>query len=111
MTDELKKFQPKITDVENVEGELRFIISGDDDYGFDKSLVNAIRRVLLTDIPTVGFNLYPNGEGNDLTMTVNNSSLHNEMLLHRIALMPLYINPINYMRNHWFSCNIMHGFG
>ena len=81
------------------------LLAGDDDYGFDKSLANAIRRVLLTDIPTVGFNLYQDGEGNDLTMTVNNSSLHNEMLLHsRIALMPLYINPINYMKNHLFMC-------
>lgn len=108
MTDELKKFQPKITDVENVDGELRFVLSGDDSYGFDKSLANAIRRVLLTDIPAVGFNLYPNGENNDLTMTVNNSSLHNEMLLHRIALMPLYINPINYMKNHLFMCKVKH---
>lgn len=108
MTDELKKFQPKITDVENVEGELRFVLSGDDEYGFDKSLANAIRRVLLTDIPTVGFNLSPDGEGNDLVMTVNHSSLHNEMLMHRIALMPLYINPINYMRNHLFMCKVKH---
>lgn len=108
MTDELKKFQPKITDVENVDGELRFVLSGDDSYGFDKSLANAIRRVLLTDIPTVGFNLYSDGEGNDLTMTVNNSSLHNEMLMHRIALMPLYINPINYMKNHLFMCKVKH---
>ena len=108
MTEELKKFQPKITDVENVDGELRFVLSGDDDYGFDKSLANAIRRVLLTDIPAVGFNLYPDGENNDLTMTINNSSLHNEMLLHRIALMPLYINPINYMKNHLFMCKVKH---
>ena len=108
MTDEIKKFQPKITDVELVNGELRFVISGDDDYGFDKSLANAIRRVLLTDIPTVGFNLSPDGVNNDLTMTVNHSSLHNEMLLHRIALMPLYINPINYMKNHLFMCKVKH---
>ena len=108
MTDEIKKFQPKISDVESVDGELRFVLSGDDDYGFDKSLANAIRRVLLTDIPTVGFNLSPDGENNDLKMTVNNSSLHNEMLLHRIALMPLYINPINYMKNHLFMCKVKH---
>jgi len=108
MTEELKKFQPKISEVESVNGELRFVLSGDDSYGFDKSLANAIRRVLLTDIPTVGFNLYSDGENNDLTMTVNNSSLHNEMLLHRIALMPLYINPINYMKNHLFMCKVKH---
>ena len=108
MTDELKKFKPKISDVESVDGELRFVLSGDDKYGFDKSLANALRRILLTDIPTVGFNLSPDGEGNDLVMTVNNSSLHNEMLLHRIALMPLYINPVNYMRNHLFMCKVKH---
>ena len=108
MTEELKKFQPKITDVENVDGELRFVLSGDNKYGFDKSLANAIRRILLTDIPTVGFNLSESGEDNDLTMTVNNSSLHNEMLLHRIALMPLYINPVNYMKNHLFMCKVKH---
>tara|TARA_Y100000389_G_scaffold69040_1_gene65640 strand:- start:3310 stop:4626 length:1317 start_codon:yes stop_codon:yes gene_type:complete len=108
MGDDIKQFKPKITEVESVEGELRFVLSGDDKYGFDKSLANAIRRILLTDIPTVGFKLSPNGEGNDLVMTVNNSSLHNEMLLHRIALMPLYINPVNYMRNHLFMCKVKH---
>ena len=58
MSDDLKVFKPKISDIENTNGELRFNLSGDDDYGFDKSLVNALRRVLLTDIPTVGF-LHP----------------------------------------------------
>ena len=36
------------SDIRIEDGELRFVISGDDDYGFDKSLVNAIRRTLLT---------------------------------------------------------------
>ena len=100
MSDDLKIFKHKISNVESINGELRFVLSGDNDYGFDKSLVNAIRRVLLTDIPTVGFQIYENGENNDIHMIINNSSLHNEMLLHRIALIPLYLNPENYMKNH-----------
>ena len=102
------KFTPKYSDIRVEEGELRFSLSGDDEYGFDKSLVNAIRRTLLTDIPTVGFKLTPMGEGNDLIMVTNNSSLHNEMLTHRISFMPLYINPENYMRNHLFECKVKH---
>jgi hypothetical protein len=105
---ETVKFTPKYSDIRVEDGELRFILSGDDEYGFDKSLVNAIRRTLLTDIPTVGFNLTPTGEGNDLIMVTNKSSLHNEMLLHRISFMPLYIDPENYMRNHLFECKVKH---
>ena len=59
------KFTPKYSDIRIEDGELRFVISGDDDYGFDKSLVNAIRRTLLTDIPTIGFNLTLTGEDNN----------------------------------------------
>ena len=105
---ETMKFTPKYSDIRNEDGELRFVLSGDDDYGFDKSLANAIRRTLLTDIPTVGFKLTPTGENNDLIMVTNKSSLHNEMLTHRISYMPLYINPENYMRNHLFECKIKH---
>lgn len=108
MSESIPTFKPKISNINLEKGELRFIISGDDDYGFDKSLVNAIRRVLLTDIPTIGFNINENGENNDIQMPINNSSLHNEMLIHRIALVPLYINPENYMKNYLFECNVKH---
>jgi len=105
---ETSKFVPSYSDIRVEKGELKFVISGNDEYGFDKSLVNAIRRVLLTDIPTVGFKLFPNGVGNELIMTTNNSSLHNEMLSHRISFMPLYLNPENYMRDHLFECTMVH---
>ena len=107
MTD-VKTFKPTISGIEFVGGELQFIISGDDDYGLDKSLVNALRRILLTDIPRVAFNLTTTDDNNDLTICANNSSIHNEMLSHRIALMPLYIDPHNYMRNHLFECKVTH---
>jgi len=105
---ETNQFTPKYSDIRVEDAELRFVLSGNDEYGFDKSVVNAIRRTLLTDIPTVGFKLYPTGENNDLIMVTNNSSLHNEMLTHRISFMPLYIDPENYMRNHLFECKVKH---
>ena len=102
------KFTPKYSDIRIENGELKFVLEGNNKYGFDKSLVNALRRVLLTDIPTVGFKLTQMGENNDLVMSTNNSSLHNEMLLHRISFMPLYLDPVNYMRNHLFECKMTH---
>ena len=101
MSDDLKVFKPKISNIDSVNNTLNFVLSGDNEYGLDKSLVNAIRRILLTDIPTIGFNLTETGENSDLIMVTNNSSLHNEMLSHRIALIPLYLNPENYMKNHF----------
>tara|TARA_A100001037_G_scaffold306529_1_gene352374 strand:+ start:3691 stop:5007 length:1317 start_codon:yes stop_codon:yes gene_type:complete len=108
MSDISNKFKPSISSVEFNDGELQFILSGDDEYGFDKSLANAIRRTLLTDIPTVGFKINENGENNDINMILNNTSLHNEMLLHRISMIPLYINPENFMKNYLFECKIKH---
>ena len=70
---ETNQFTPKYSDIRVEDAELRFVLSGNDEYGFDKSVVNAIRRTLLTDIPTVGFKLYPNGENNDLIMATNKS--------------------------------------
>ena len=102
------KFKPSFSDIRLEGGELRFVLSGNKEYGLDKSVCNAIRRVLLTDIPTVGFKLSPTGDNNDLIMVTNNSSLHNEMLLHRISFMPLHIDPENYLRNHLFECKIIH---
>ena len=108
MSDDLKVFKPKISNIDSVNNTLNFVLSGDNEYGLDKSLVNAIRRILLTDIPTIGFNLTETGENSDLIMVTNNSSLHNEMLSHRIALIRLYLKPENYMKNHLFECKIKH---
>jgi len=104
----MSEFKPKISNVEQINGELSFLLSGDDDYGFDKSLVNALRRILLTDIPSIAFNTTESSENRDIVMVENNSSLHNEMLLHRISLIPLYIDPNKYMKNYLFECKVIH---
>lgn len=59
----------------------------------DSSLVNAIRRTILSDCETVAFNTdeYLNS---DLKILKNTSSLHNEFILHRVGLIPINIKDI-----------------
>ena len=95
----------------NIEdGTLNFVMSGSQEYGLDKSVVNAIRRVLLTEIPTVAFRVNPDGnpEKSDLTMVSNQTSLHNEMMLHRVSMVPLYLKPETFMKNYLFECKVKH---
>ena len=65
------------------------------------SVVNAIRRTILSDVETVTFNT-TDYKTSDLTVIKNTSSLHNEFLLHRLGMIPINIpnidtfNPDNY---------------
>ena len=54
----------------------------------DLSIVNAIRRIILSDIPVVGFD----GEiSPSLDILINNGPLHNEFMLHRFGLIPIHM--------------------
>lgn len=62
------------------------------------SFINSIRRIILAEIPTVGFYFDPTDvEHNDIKITKNTCALHNEFLGHRISLVPLHFdeNEIN----------------
>ena len=95
--------QKKVTfsDVNIEDGTLNFVMSGSQEYGLDKSVVNAIRRVLLTEIPTVAFRVNPDGNpvDSDLIMVSNQTSLHIEMMLLRVSMVPLYLKPETFMKN------------
>mgnify|MGYP006267056691 CR=1 FL=1 len=53
----------------------------------DPSIVSAIRRTIITDIPLVGFR----GEDHpSMEIQKNNGPLHNEILLHRMGLIPIH---------------------
>ncbi len=103
----MSKFQPHISNIHYEKGELRFNLTGSETYGLDKSVVNAIRRTLLTDIPTVAFRVDENKE-KDVIINTNTGALHNELLIQRVGLIPLYINPENYMKNYLFKLNVKH---
>lgn len=57
----------------------------------DLCIVNAIRRVILSEVPTIapGFDPYDNDK-NDVAFIVNTTSLHNEFLGHRLSLIPMF---------------------
>ena len=56
----------------------------------DLAVVNGIRRVILTNIPVVGFL----GEGHDPSFKVlqNDGPLHNEIILHRLGNIPIHMS-------------------
>ena len=54
------------------------------------SLANAIRRTILSDIPTVIFKTFPY-EKNQATIYINTSRLNNEILKQRLGCIPIHI--------------------
>jgi DNA-directed RNA polymerase subunit L len=96
--------------IENVEinmNTLDFELHGNDEYGLEKSIVNSLRRTLLSEIPSVAFRV-EEGSQKDIIMEVNNTSLHNEFLLHRLSLIPLYIDPETYEHQYLFYLHVKH---
>lgn len=56
----------------------------------DISIVNAIRRIILAEVPNIAVSYDPyEPDNSDITIYTNTSSLHNEFLSHRISLIPL----------------------
>ena len=104
----MSKFEPSISDINVVNKELHFVVSGNEKYGFDKSVVNGIRRTILNDIPSIAFKTEETIPTKDITVVTNTGKLHNEMLLQRVSLIPLYIDPDNYMKNYFFELKVKH---
>ena len=81
-----------------------FDIKGNNITGLHKSIINSLRRTLLSSINTVGFRT--SIDSSDIIVKKNTTSLHSEYLLHRIALIPLYINPKEYNKSFLFKLNV-----
>jgi len=86
----------------SIDNRLELDIKGNEEYGLDKTIINAIRRTLLSSIETYAFRT--SYENPDIKIEVNNTSLHNEFILDRIGLIPLYLdskliedNPLKYL--------------
>lgn len=75
---------PKFT-LNNEETDLlEFTLSG-----LNVSLANAIRRVIISDIPVVGFYTETH-EKNDCKIEINTSGIHNQILEHALMCIPVY---------------------
>jgi DNA-directed RNA polymerase subunit L len=77
---------PTIVNMTDGEDSLEFTLKG-----VDVSIANAIRRTLLSDIPTVVFRTF--GEQKDSVFTVNTSRLNNEILGQRLSCIPIHLMP------------------
>jgi DNA-directed RNA polymerases I and III subunit RPAC1 len=62
--------------------------------GVDVSIVNALRRVVLSEIPNVAIPFNPYKESDNTVLVHKNTSpLHNEIIIHRMSLIPICIHP------------------
>ena len=58
-------------------------------HNLNSSLCNSIRRIIISEIETLGFRSSFDG-GGDINIEVNTSALHNEFLGHRLSLLPIH---------------------
>lgn len=83
--------------------ELNFTLSGT-----DVSMANALRRIMIAEVPTLAIDL--------VTVTENTSALHDEYIVHRLGLIPLHsdtVDKIAYSRDceqcedHCENCSVL----
>ena len=77
--------KPAISEIKANGDILTFTLSG-----VNVSLANALRRTIISDIPTVVFRTSPYEE-NKANITVNTSRLNNEILKQRLSCIPIHI--------------------
>ena len=81
--------QPRIENIANNDDTLTFTLSN-----VNVSIANAVRRTVLSDIPTVVFKTTPQEE-NTAIMITNTSRMNNEILKQRLSCIPIYIEKLN----------------
>jgi DNA-directed RNA polymerase subunit L len=86
---------PKVNNLTEKNDILTFTLSG-----INVSLANAVRRTILSDIPTVVFKTSPYEE-NDAIIISNTSRLHNEGIKQRLSCIPIHIVDLNMPLNNY----------
>ena len=103
----MSSFSATISKLKSDKGSLEFTLEGTDEYGLDKSIANSLRRTLLSEIPCVAFRI-DEEQTKDVVIETNNTSLHNEYLMHRLAMVPIYLDPQTYEKQYLFYLNVKH---
>jgi len=78
--------QPQINNLSEEDNILKFTLSR-----INVSLANAIRRIILSEVPTVIFRTSPYVE-NKATIYTNTTRLNNELIKQRLSCIPIYIS-------------------
>lgn len=101
--DDLPVVNPRIELLSKInDDELLFTISG-----INVSFVNAIRRVILSEIPMVVFRVSPNDK-NKCNIISNTCGLNNEIVKHRLSCIPIHIKDVeNFpLKNYIMELNV-----
>ena len=80
--------EPVITEKREENNRLRFHISD-----INVSLVNGLRRTILTDIPVFVFKTTPHEE-NQADIIVNKTRFNNEIIKQRLSCVPIHIDDL-----------------
>lgn len=80
---------PNITQAVETNGVLKYVIDN-----VNTSVVNAIRRTLLSDIPCFVFKTFPDSE-NEAIIHKNTCRFHNEILKQRLGCIPVHIKDLD----------------
>jgi DNA-directed RNA polymerase II subunit RPB3 len=77
----------------------------------DVTYANTLRRVILTEVETVAFraDILEDGSTSDVKITKNSTPMSNEMLSHRIGLIPIHVsNPMEWNPEEYsFKMNVV----
>lgn len=100
---DLPSLSPRVELISKInEDELKFTING-----IDVSFANAIRRILLSEIPIVVFRVSPNDK-NKCNIIANTCGLNNEIVKHRLSCIPIHIKDVEEfpLKNYVMELNI-----
>ena len=93
--------KPRIDNISESGDVLNFTLSG-----INVSLANAIRRVILSDIPQVVFKTYNNTENTAIIHT-NTTRFNNEILKQRLGCIPIHIKDLDIpLKNYLVEVNV-----
>jgi DNA-directed RNA polymerase subunit L len=102
-SDELFSVTPRVELISKInDDELKFTLSG-----INVSFANAIRRIILSEIPMVVFRVSPNDK-NKCNIIHNTCGLNNEIIKHRLSCIPIHIKDVEDfpLKNYIMELNV-----
>ena len=82
--------EPRISNLREENGFLKFTL-----LDCNMSIANALRRIIVSDIPTFVFRTYPYSE-NKAEITHNTTRFHNEIIKQRLSCIPIHIDDMDF---------------
>lgn len=92
--------KPVLSKIIENDTKLYFTLSG-----IDKCFANALRRTILTDIPTIVIRT-ENSQVNQCIIKKNTSRLHNEIILQRISCIPIHVFDPEFADKHHLEIDV-----